>query len=60
MPFLTRDVEVCEEFAGDSDVLQLGHQLAIKAAHCLASKEARLLLLQVVIDLAQDRQQISL
>ena len=49
---LTRYEEVCEEFAGYSDVLQLGHELTIKATHSFTSEEARLFLLEVVVDLA--------
>ena len=56
----TRNVEICKEFAGNSDVLQLRHELTIKAAHSFTSEEARLFLLEVIVDLAQDGQQICL
>ena len=48
----TRNVKVCEEFPCDSDVLQFGHELTIKTAHCFTGEEARLFLLEMVVDLA--------
>lgn len=34
-----RDLEVNEVLAGDADVLQPRHQLAVEAAHCVAGQE---------------------
>lgn len=35
----TRDVKVCKEGSCDPDVLQFGHELAVEAAHGVASEE---------------------
>lgn len=56
--YVTWDVEVCKESSCYSDVLQLWHEFAVEAAHCVACEEARISLLEVVVDLAQDGQQV--
>ena len=48
-----RYLEVGEVLAGDADVLEPGHQLAVEAAHCVAGEEARALATEVLVDLAQ-------
>lgn len=50
-------LEVGKVFAGDPDVLQAWHQLAIEAAHRVAREEARALAPQVLVDLPQVRHQ---
>lgn len=52
-----RYLEVSEVFAGDPDVLQPRHQLAIEAAHGVAGKKARALAAQMLVDLTQMRHQ---
>lgn len=37
----------------DSDVLQLGHELTVKAAHCVSSEEPCPSLSKVIIDFAE-------
>ena len=46
-------MEVCEEFAGHPDVLQLGHELAVETAHGVSGQEAHPLGLQVAVDPGQ-------
>lgn len=48
-----RYLKVCEVLASDPDMLQPRHQLAVKAAHSVAGKEARAFTAQMLIDLAQ-------
>lgn len=52
-----RYLEVGKILAGDPDVLQPRHQLAIEAAHGVAGKEARALAAQMFVDLTQMRHQ---
>ena len=41
----------------DPDALQLGHELAVEAAHCVAGEEANPFSLQVAVDLSELRHQ---
>jgi len=48
-----RYLEVGKVLAGDPDVLQPRHQLAVEAAHGVAGEEARTFASQMFIDLTQ-------
>lgn len=46
-------LEVGEVLAGDADVLESGHELAVEAAHGVTGEEARALASQVLVDSTQ-------
>lgn len=54
---LLRDLKVGKIFPSHSDVLQLGHELTVKAAHCVPGEEPCPSLSKVIIDFAEVVQQ---
>lgn len=52
-----RYLKVGKVLAGDPDVLQPRHQLAVEAAHGITSEKARALAAQMLVDLTQMRHQ---
>lgn len=46
-------LEIGEVLAGNADVLQSGHELAVEAAHGVTGEEARALASKVAVDFAQ-------